>query len=44
MVSKIVNQIGYEAITAKNGNEALEILRSTPSTIMITDIKIPGRG
>ncbi len=41
MVSKIVNQIGYEAVTAKNGNEALEILRNTPTTIMITDIKMP---
>ena len=41
MVSKIVNQIGYEAITAQNGREALEILRHTPSTIIITDIKMP---
>jgi signal transduction histidine kinase len=41
MVYKIVNQIGYEAVTAKNGREALEILRDTPSTIMITDIKMP---
>jgi signal transduction histidine kinase len=41
MVSKMVTQIGYEAVMAKNGNEALEILRSTPTTIMITDIKMP---
>jgi YesN/AraC family two-component response regulator len=41
MVYKIVNQIGYEAVTAKNGREALEILRDTPSSIMITDIKMP---
>jgi YesN/AraC family two-component response regulator len=41
MVAKIVNQIGYEVVTAKNGREALEILRNTPSTIMITDIKMP---
>ena len=41
MVSNIVNQIGYEAVTAKNGKEALEVLRKTPITIMITDIKMP---
>jgi len=41
MVSKILNQIGYESVTAKNGREALEILRDKPSTIMITDIKMP---
>ena len=40
MVSKIVNQIGYEAVTAKNGNEVLEILRNTPTPIMIADIKM----
>ncbi len=41
MVSKIVSQIGYEAIPARNGREALEILRHTPSTVIITDIKMP---
>jgi signal transduction histidine kinase len=41
MVSKIVNHIGYEAGTAKNGKEALEVLRKEPFTILITDIKMP---
>jgi signal transduction histidine kinase len=42
MVSSIVNQIGYESVTAQNGKEALEVLRKTPITIMITDIRMPG--
>jgi signal transduction histidine kinase len=41
MVSKIVNHIGYEAVTARNGREALEILRKGPFAILITDIKMP---
>ncbi len=41
MVSKMVNQIGYEAVTAQNGKEVLEILRNTPTTIMITGIQTP---
>jgi signal transduction histidine kinase len=41
MVSKIVNQIGCEAVTARNGEEALEILRSNSSPIMVTDLKMP---
>ena len=41
MVSKLVNQLGYEAVTAKNGKEALEILKNGPAPIMITDIPMP---
>ncbi len=41
VVSRIINQIGYEVVTAPNGREALEILRNTPSTVVITDIKMP---
>jgi signal transduction histidine kinase len=41
MVSKFVNHIGYEVMTARNGKEALEILRNEPITILITDIKMP---
>ena len=41
MVSKIVNQIGHEVVTAGNGKEALEILRKESFTILITDIKMP---
>ena len=41
MVSKIVNLIGHEVVTTGNGREALEILRSQPFSIMITDVKMP---
>jgi len=41
MVSKIINLIGHEVVTAGNGREALEILKSQPISIMITDIKMP---
>jgi signal transduction histidine kinase len=41
MVYKFVNHIGHETITARNGREALEILREKPFTILITDIKMP---
>jgi len=41
MVSQYVNHIGYEAVSAKNGKEALDLLRSGPFTVLITDIKMP---
>ena len=41
MVSKIVNLIGHEAVTAVNGREALEILKNEPFSIIITDVKMP---
>lgn len=41
MVSNVLDQIGYEAVVAKNGNEALEILRNTPTPVVITDIHRP---
>jgi signal transduction histidine kinase len=41
MVASYVGHIGFEAVTAKNGREALERLRNEPFTILITDIKMP---
>jgi len=41
MVSKIINLMGHEAVTALNGKEALQILKSKPFNIMITDVKMP---
>jgi len=41
-VAEIVNQIGYERATARNGHEALEVLKKEPFNILITDIKMPG--
>jgi len=33
---------GYEALTAGNGGEALEILEDTPCGLLITDLNMPG--
>ena len=41
MISKIINLIGHEAITAESGNRALEILKNEAISLMITDIKMP---
>ena len=41
MVFKFMSHFGYEAATAKNGKDALTLLRSDPFTILITDIKMP---
>jgi len=41
MVSKIINLMGHEAVTAVNGKEALQILKDKPFSIMITDVKMP---
>ncbi len=41
MVSSYVSHIGFEAVTARNGTEALERLRNEPFTILITDVKMP---
>ncbi len=39
-VCKIAKQIGYETVTARNGKEALEILRNAPSAMLIADIRM----
>jgi signal transduction histidine kinase len=41
MVSKIINLMGHEAVTAVNGKEALQILKGKAFGILITDVKMP---
>ncbi len=41
MVSKIINVIGHEAVSAGSGKEALEILKNGTFSILITDIRMP---
>jgi signal transduction histidine kinase len=41
MISHMLDQIGCDTIMARNGNEAMEILRSTPTPIMITGMNMP---
>jgi signal transduction histidine kinase len=42
LVSRMVGQIGYEVKVARQGTEALEILRREVFTLLITDIQMPG--
>jgi len=41
MVSQYVTLLGYEASTARSGEEALSLLEHQPYTILLTDIKMP---
>ena len=41
MVTKIISQMGHEAVTARDGKEALEMLRKGSFAILVTDIKMP---
>jgi signal transduction histidine kinase len=41
MVSKVIQHIGYEVVTAEHGKKALEMMRKEPFTILVTDIKMP---
>jgi DNA-binding NtrC family response regulator len=40
-LQKLLTVKGYKVFTASNGVEALEILRNQPTSIIITDIKMP---
>jgi signal transduction histidine kinase len=41
-ICKMMSQIGYEAVAAAHGNEALEWLRRDPFTLLVTDITMSG--
>lgn len=41
MVSQYIQFLGYEASSAKSGQEALTLLKQEPFTILLTDIKMP---
>jgi len=41
MISRMVNQIGYETVVAIDGKDALETLRRDAFTVLITDIRMP---
>ena len=41
MVAKIVTHVGHDAVTARDGKEALEMLGKEAFTILITDLKMP---
>ncbi len=39
-----LSSIDYQVLTASGGEEALQILKSRPVDLMITDVKMPGMG
>jgi signal transduction histidine kinase len=41
MVAKIITSLGHDAAMARDGKEALEILKKEPFTVLITDLKMP---
>ncbi len=41
MVSAILVRDGYEIITARNGDEALKVIKSTPPALAILDVMMP---
>ena len=40
-LSKLLSVKGFKVFTASNGVEALEVLRNQPTSVIITDIKMP---
>ena len=43
MVSIVLAKAGYEAVTADNGQNGLQILRETDIDLVITDLVMPGK-
>jgi DNA-binding NtrC family response regulator len=41
-LSKILSMSGYKVLTAYNGKSALELVRSAPPALLITDVVMPG--
>ncbi len=40
-LSRALSKAGYEVLSASNGREALELLKSQPVDVIVTDIKMP---
>ena len=44
LLSRVLKSAGYEVLEASNGSIALEMQRSTPAELIITDIFMPEKG
>lgn len=42
MIYQALSKAGYECHTAQNGEQAMEVIGSTPIDVVITDIRMPG--
>lgn len=43
-LSRVLAKEGYNPVIARNGKEALELVRRIPVQVMITDLRMPGMG
>lgn len=41
-IKQVLSEDGYEVVTAKNGTEALELVRAEGFDLVITDLRMPG--
>jgi signal transduction histidine kinase len=41
IITRLVNEMGYEGVKAGNGREAMDLLRQSPFLLMITDMRMP---
>ena len=42
VISELLKEEGFETITAENGRQAVEFVKSTDLDMVITDMKMPG--
>jgi CheY-like chemotaxis protein len=40
-VDRVLNEAGYQTMTASNGPDALELARKTPIDLLLTDVNMP---
>jgi DNA-binding NtrC family response regulator len=41
IITRLVNEMGYEGVKAGNGREAMDLLRQSSFLLMITDMRMP---
>ena len=42
LIAEGLNRLGHEVLEAENGTKALEIVKSQPIKLLVTDIRMPG--
>ena len=43
MLARVLIRAGYDVLEAANGEQALEIVRSTPVAAVLLDLRMPGK-
>lgn len=44
MHAKVAKALGFQVVEAKDGNECLQLMRSTGPEVLLLDLNMPGRG